>query len=123
MKIYRCSICGNIIVKLSDSGVTPTCCGEEMVLLKANTTDGALEKHVPQVKLNENHVEVQIGEVIHPMIETHYIEWVLLETDKGFQVKYLKPQQEPRCCFELGDEKLLAVYEYCNLHGLWKKEM
>ncbi len=94
-----------------------------MELLKANTSDGALEKHVPKVILEGNDVEVVIGEVIHPMIQQHYIEWILLETKKGHQIKYLYPEQEPKHSFTLKDDKLVAVYEYCNLHGLWKKEM
>lgn len=123
MKIYRCPICGNIVVKLNDSGVTPVCCGEQMQLLVANTTDGAMEKHVPQVNVDGNIVKVQIGEVIHPMLDNHYIEWILLETEKGFQIKYLKPHQEPKGEFILYEDRLLAVYEYCNLHGLWVKEI
>lgn len=123
MKIYRCPICGNIVVKLNDSGVTPVCCGKQMQLLVANTTDGAMEKHVPQVIVDGNIVKVQIGEVIHPMLDNHYIEWILLETEKGFQIKYLKPNQEPKGEFVLYEDHLLAVYEYCNLHGLWVKEI
>ncbi len=123
MKIYRCPICGNIIVKLSDSGIIPTCCGKQMQLLQANTADGAVEKHVPKVELNGNRIEVQIGDVIHPMSEDHYIEWVLAETTKGFQVKFLKPHDKPICSFEISEDKLIALYEYCNLHGLWKKEI
>ena len=123
MNIYRCPVCGNIIVKLSDSKVDLFCCGEQMKLLKANTSDGALEKHVPKVTVIGNDVEVVIGEVVHPMIQQHYIEWILLETEKGHQIKYLHPEQEPKHSFSLKDDKLVAVYEYCNLHGLWKKEM
>lgn len=123
MKIYRCPVCGNITVKLSDGKVPLFCCGSQMELLKANTSDGALEKHVPHVVVENDRVEVVVGEVAHPMIEQHYIEWILLETEKGFQIKYLQPQQEPKHSFSLIDDKLVAVYEYCNLHGLWKKEM
>ena len=103
MNIYRCPVCGNIIVKLSDSKAALFCCGEQMKLLKANTSDGALEKHVPKVTVIGNDVEVVIGEVV--------------------QIKYLYPEQEPKHSFSLKDDKLVAVYEYCNLHGLWKKEM
>jgi len=51
------------------------------------------------------------------------IEWVLVQTDKGFQKKDLKAGDAPEVCFALcDDEKVEAVYAYCNLHGLWKKE-
>jgi superoxide reductase len=106
-----------------DSGVNPVCCKEEMKQLRANTVDASKEKHVPSVKVNNNRVEVVIGEVIHPMVESHYIEWIYLETKKGSQIKMLKPGEEPKAVFVLEDDTPMAVYEYCNLHGLWKKSI
>ena len=98
------------------------CCGEKMEEMKAGTTDGALEKHVPAVNVNGNEVTVQIGEVEHPMLEEHFIEFIWLETKLGHQVKSLKPGDEPKAKFALAEgDEVVAVYEYCNLHGLWKK--
>ncbi len=92
--------------------------------LTANTSDGAFEKHVPAVTVNGNTVEVMAGEVAHPMIEEHYIQFIILETDRGYQKKDLKPGEEPKAVFALADgKKAVAAYEYCNLHGLWKKEI
>lgn len=99
------------------------CCGEEMTELKANTTDGASEKHVPVISLNGDKVTVCVGSAPHPMEAEHYIQWIEIETDKGVQRKYLKPGEEPKAAFSLSNEKLLAVYEYCNKHGLWKAEV
>ena len=85
------------------------------------TSDGAVEKHVPVYEVNDGKVVVTVGSVAHPMLEEHYIEWVALQTKYGNQRKALKPGDEPKVCFSIceGDE-VVAVYEYCNLHGLWK---
>lgn len=121
MKFYKCGHCGNIITKLTDKGVPVMCCGEAMTEMKAGTTDAAVEKHVPVYTVKGNTVEVVVGSVEHPMVEEHWIEWVVLETKNGYQVQHLNPGQEPKANFAIceGDE-VTAVYEYCNLHGLWK---
>lgn len=122
MKFYRCKHCGQIIAKVKDTNVPIICCGEPMSEIIPGTTDGAAEKHVPVYEVKNNIVNVQIGSVPHPMEEKHYIEWVALETKFGNQRKELKPGQEPKVSFALlpGDE-VIAVYEYCNIHSLWKK--
>lgn len=93
---------------------------EEIV---ANTVDAAFEKHIPDVKIDGDTIHVQVGSVIHPMTEEHYIQWVLVETEKGIQRKDLKPNEEPVADFVIKDDKAIAVYAYCNLHGLWKFEI
>ena len=122
LKVYRCNVCGNIIVKVVDSKVPVVCCGKPMTELVANTTDAAQEKHVPAVRVEGNEVIVRIGSIDHPMVEEHFIQFVIVETESGFQVKYLEPNNEPEARFVV-NEKVVAVYEYCNLHGLWKKEL
>ena len=120
-KYYICKHCGNIVTKVKDSGVPVVCCGEPMVELIPGEVEAAGEKHVPVYEVEGNKVTVSVGSVAHPMIEAHYIEWVALQTKQGVQRKALAPNQEPKCCFTLceGDE-VVAVYAYCNLHGLWK---
>ena len=123
-KIFRCNHCGNIITHLTNSGVPVVCCGEKMVELVPNTTDAATEKHVPDVKVEGNKVMVTVGSVEHPMVTEHFIEWILVESKEGIQVKWLKAGQKSTHTFVLAEgDELMAVYEYCNLHGLWKKEM
>lgn len=119
-KFFRCKHCGNLITLLHESGAPITCCGEHMTELIANTTEAATEKHLPVVTVEGNTVTVCIGSVAHPMLEEHFIQWVYLETENGLQTKYLEPGQEPKAVFELVDDKPVAAYEYCNLHGLWK---
>ena len=119
-KFFVCKHCGNMIGLIHDAGVPMMCCGEKMVELVPNTTDAAQEKHVPVATVEGNKVVVNIGSVDHPMLEEHWIQWVYLETDKGGHRKVLNPGEKPNVVFALTeDEKPLAVYEYCNLHGLW----
>lgn len=120
-QFYKCRKCGQIVAMVKKTGSPLICCGEEMVLMKANTTDGAKEKHVPVYKVDGNMVRVVIGETAHPMQENHYIEWISLQTSLGNQRKVLKPGDAPEAAFVMMEgEEIQAVYAYCNLHGLWK---
>lgn len=121
---FICKHCGNIITKVKDSGVPVICCGEPMTFITPNTTDAAQEKHVPVVKVEDGKVYVTVGSVPHPMTEEHHIAWILIETSQGSQMKCLDVKGEPSACFSLcKEEKVLAAYEYCNLHGLWMAEV
>ncbi len=118
---YYCKHCGNIIVKLNDSGIPLICCGEKLEVLNPNTNDGAREKHIPIYSVRCGKVTINIGEIPHPMIPEHYIEWVELQTNKGTQFKRLTPNTEPTVTFNINkDENVEAVFAYCNLHSLWK---
>ncbi len=121
-KFLRCEKCGNIVGMVNDSGVTPMCCGQKMTVLEPNTTDAAVEKHVPEYKIEGDTVTVTVSSVEHPMAEEHYIMWISLQTNEGNQRRVLKPGDKPVAVFKLnGSEKVEAAYAYCNLHGLWKK--
>ncbi|MDO4219258.1 MAG: desulfoferrodoxin family protein [Synergistaceae bacterium] len=121
-RFFICEHCGNIIAMVKSSGVPVVCCGEKMKELIPGTTDAALEKHVPVFEVKDNKVFVTVGEVAHPMIPEHYIEWISLQTNHGNQRKELHPGQEPKAVFALCDgDEVEAVYAYCNLHRLWKK--
>lgn len=122
-KFFICKHCGNLITFINDAGVPLVCCGEKMTQLVANTVDAATEKHVPVVTVEGDTVSVTVGSVEHPMTEGHYIQWIYLRTDKGFQIKYLTPDDKPTAVFQLNGEKPVEVYEYCNLHGLWKADV
>ena len=118
---YICRKCGNIIIKLVDSGVPVKCCGEAMEVLEPNTTDAAVEKHVPVIAIEGDIVTVTVGEVEHPMVEDHWIEWIYLVTEQGVQAKCLKPGDAPKATFILDGDTVVSAYAYCNKHGLWKK--
>ncbi len=122
-KFYICDHCGNLIEKINDSGVPLMCCGQKMTKLEPGTVDASYEKHIPVVKVEQNVVKVFVGSVEHPMIAEHSILWVYLQTDKGGHRKCLEVGKAPEVSFSLLDEKPIAVYAYCNLHGLWKSEV
>ena len=119
-KFYLCEHCKNLIEKIDDKGVPVVCCGQPMKELMLNTAEASGEKHLPDIYAQGGTVTVQIGTVPHPMIQEHLIEWVQLETDRGIQRKRLKAGDEPVVTFYIGDEKPIAAYAYCNIHGLWK---
>ncbi len=125
MLFYRCKGCGNFVTFLTEkTACTPKCCGETMEELVPNTTDGAAEKHVPVVTVDGAKVTVEVGSAAHPMMDAHYIQFIVLETSQGYQKKDLKPGEEPKAVFALAEgETAVAAYEYCNLHGLWKAEI
>ncbi len=123
-KFFKCDICGNMVGMIHESGVPMECCGQPMTEMKANTSDGATEKHVPVVEVSGARVLVKVGEVNHPMLPEHFIQWIYLKTEQGGQRKELKPGDIPQATFELTDgDKALTAYELCNLHGLWAKEI
>lgn len=118
-KFFVCRHCGNLMTLVNDSGVPVKCCGENMQELVANSTDAAGEKHVPVVSVDGNTISITVGSVAHPMADEHYIEWIYLETEKGGQIKHLKPGEEPRASFVLENDEPVGAYAFCNLHGLW----
>ena len=120
-KFYLCEVCGNVVVKVVDSGLNPFCCGRKMDELKPNTDDGAMgEKHVPSCKIEDHKLHVKIGTEPHPNTKEHHIEWIYVQTEHGSMMKYLNPDEAPEACFKLSrDDCVERVYAYCNLHGLW----
>ena len=120
-RFFICKHCGNIVAMVKSSGVPIMCCGEKMSEIVPGTMDASKEKHVPVYTIEGNTVNVAVGSVLHPMQPEHYIEWVSLQTRSGNQRKQLEPNDEPKVSFAItdGDEDV-AVYAYCNLHGLWK---
>lgn len=123
VKFFICRHCGNQVEMIHDAGVPVICCGEPMEELKANTVDASLEKHVPAVTVEGDTVKVQVGSAVHPMLEEHHIEWTYLELENDGSRKALSPGEAPEAVFHTAGVKPVAVYAYCNLHGLWKTEL
>lgn len=120
MKFYRCKLCGKTVVQINEKPCPTKCCGEAMEELVPNTQDGAHEKHIPVISVEGNIVTVRVGEVAHPMLDAHYIEWIMIQTNFGNQRKVLKPGDDPVARFALLEgEKVIRALEYCNLHGLY----
>ncbi len=122
-KFFICNHCKNLIGMVDNMGVPVVCCGEPMVELVANTTDAATEKHVPVVTVDGDCINVSVGSTIHPSEEAHYIDFIYVQTENGGQRKKIGPGKTPQASFKLVDDKAIAVFEYCNLHGLWKTEL
>lgn len=121
LKLYICERCGNVIAMVKDKGVPVMCCGQKMKELIPSTTEASLEKHIPVWHKEGNAVQVTVGEVEHPMLPEHYIEFIFLETRSGTQFKHLSPGEKPTACFYVGEnDEVIAAYAYCNLHSLWK---
>lgn len=121
LKFYKCEKSGSIVIRPFNN--VPE--GEGMAVeLTANTEEAAFEKHIPAVTVNGNAVHVEVGEVLHPMVEAHYITFICLETQKGYQIAELAPGMQPMADFAVAEgDAPVAAYEYCNLHGLWKAEI
>ncbi len=119
-KIYRCSICGNIVEVLHEGNGTLVCCGKDMDELVERNTDEGQEKHVPVITIEKDTAIVKVGDIPHPMENTHYIEFIQLTIDGDTQTKYLKPNDIPSVQFQLPKEYTkIYAREYCNIHGLW----
>ncbi|MCQ2198263.1 MAG: desulfoferrodoxin [Paludibacteraceae bacterium] len=123
LKFFRCNTCGNVFVKAVNGFGTVTCCNEKMEELTPQKTDGLGEKHLPVVKREGNKVTVTVSSVIHPSTDAHHIEFIVIQTTNGFQFRKLKSGDLPQTTFVIDEEdRLVAAYEYCNLHGLWMTE-
>ena len=122
-KFLKCEHCGNIVAVVKETKVPIMCCGQKMSQIIPGSVDASHEKHIPVYEVKDNKVLVTIGSVEHPMVEEHYIDWVYLQTCRGGQRKCLKVGSAPTVSFALCDEEPVAVYAYCNLHGLWKTDV
>jgi len=121
LEIYKCEVCGNIVEVLHAGGGELACCDQPMKLIVENTVDAAKEKHVPVIEKTDKGYLVKVGSVAHPMEEKHYIEWIELIADGKAYRQFLAPGQAPEALFCI-EAASVAAREYCNLHGLWKKD-
>jgi len=121
---WRCNHCGNFAEKIINSGVPMICCGESMQELVPNTVEASVEKHLPVVtKIDEYSMKVEVGSAPHPMTPEHHIAFIYLETEVGGECIMLDVNGKPEAEFCICKHKPVAVYEYCNLHGMWKTEI
>lgn len=115
---YKCNECGDIVLEMS--APSHECPNKDKQLLTANTSDGAAEKHVPVVAVEDGKVRVKIGSAPHPMLPEHHIEWIYVKTSFGGVYCNLAAGDPPEALFNIEPSEVEEVYEYCNLHGLWK---
>lgn len=123
MQIYKCDVCGNIVEVVHAGDGELSCCGQPMKLLKEDSTDAAVEKHVPVIEKTQNGYHVKVGSAPHPMEQKHSIEWVELITPDGTVYKqFLHPAEKPEATFDGVKADKVTARAYCNIHGLWKSE-
>lgn len=121
VKFYKCKVCGNVVLKVVDSGVTPSCCGQPMVEMTPNVHEEKYESHLPvYIQKQTNRFQVCVGNLPHPMEDKHYIQFIFVELRNGGMIRYLTPNCPPVAFFLL-EEEPLNIYAYCNVHGLYKK--
>ncbi len=121
LQIYKCEVCGNMVEIIHEGAGELVCCDQPMKRMEENTTDAALEKHVPVIEKTEDGIKVKVGSIPHPMQEEHYIEWIELIADGRTYRQFLNPGEEPEAVFKV-DAQSVTAREYCNVHGLWKSE-
>ena len=119
LEVYKCNICGNVVMVMNGGKGELVCCGKPMEKLEEQTADSAVEKHVPVVEEVENGVKVKVGSVPHPMSDEHYISWVQLVKENSFCVKFFNPGEEAEHTFPVKKDSIKKVREYCTIHKLW----
>lgn len=122
-KFFVCKHCGNVVGMAVNKGGPLSCCGEAMKELVPNTVDASVEKHLPVIAYEGDAISVSIGSVAHPMEEAHHIDFIYVETENGGLRRRLGAGEKPFASIALGEEKPVAVFAYCNLHGLWKADV
>jgi superoxide reductase len=122
-KFYRCDVCGNLVYLIDAGGGTLVCCDRVMDNLVADSTDASVEKHVPVVTVAGNIMTIKVGEIPHPMLPEHHIEWVFVEGARTGLLYYLKVDELPEITVMTSADEPLTIYSYCNIHGLWSMNM
>jgi len=117
--VYQCDICKNVVELVHEGGGRLVCCGKEMRLLEENTVEASREKHLPVIEKRADGIFVKIGSVEHPMIDTHWINFIDLIAGPVQYRKHLNPGEKPEALFPLVEGEFV-VREFCNLHGIWK---
>jgi len=119
LQVYKCGICGNLVIVLHTGVGKLVCCGQPMVLMAEKTDGPGAEKHVPVIEATGERIRVRVGEVEHPMDEGHYIEWIELVVGDEVYRCFLRPGGKPEAEFPFSAGEVVAR-AYCNKHGLWK---
>lgn len=121
LEIRRCEKCGAVVKVLQDctcENCGIQCCGDTMKEVIPNVVECVVEKHIPVYEKRGDTIFVKVN---HVMEEKHYIQWISMVYDNIEIVKKLNPREEPVAEFPY--VKGATVYEYCNIHGLWKTEV
>jgi len=118
MRFYYCSICNQLQIQILDSGNKMSCCENPVDELISHQATGEGDEHRPIIRKIGNFVSITVED--HPMIDVHYLSFIFMETNQGFQYKYLVKNSLPKADFILAkNEEIVNVYVFCNVHLLW----
>ncbi|MBC3888005.1 desulfoferrodoxin [Acetobacterium paludosum] len=116
-RFYQCNDCNSTLFEMS--GTVAQYCDHDLAGLKPNTIEASKEKHIPVLKFQKTHLHVKVGRVPHPMTLDHSILWIFVQTRNGGLYVQLTPEDLPEANFMVKENDVLAVYSYCDVHGLW----
>ena len=112
-KFSVCPVCGNIIHSMGE-GVN-CCCGMTLPVLEGGPEN---EKHTMICETVENEYYVTMT---HGMTKEHYMSFIAYVTNDRCEIVKLYPEQKAEARFlKRGKGKL---YAFCNLHGLFEKDI
>lgn len=117
MKFYICEKCGNVIAMIEGNNDSIKCCDIKMKELIENEVDASIEKHVPVYEINDDNIEVMVGEDEHPMLDKHYIMFIAQVLNNNIELQKLTSSEKPIAKFKY--QKGSKIYALCNIHGLW----
>lgn len=123
-ELYRCPRCGlqlEVTVVGNENVPAPLCCGTAMNKQQMNSSDGAVEKHVPVVEVCQDGILVKVGSAAHPMSADHFIEWIEVINGSYSNRYFLKPGDQPQAAFYVALSPKLIIRASCNKHGIWQK--
>jgi superoxide reductase len=145
MKGYVCGVCGFISIDGTAPEKCPVCGApktaftlKEDAIMKPTAETDKVEfnkKHVPSVTIVKKcglvpegclDVKVRVGEILHPMIPTHYIMHIDCYHNKKYVARLLLTPEKTNPAVNLHlnvDTGKIQIIELCNLHGAWMTEM
>lgn len=125
MTFRKCDTCGQVIGIIKNKDNQIVCCGKVMSEIVPQETEDFLgEKHIPIFFIKHKKLFIQVGSNEHPTSLDHHIEWVAVKTNVRHQRIPLFPGERARIMIPLVcGEEVLEIYAYCNIHGLWKRNV
>lgn len=121
LKFYYCSHCGKIFSMVKDSGTPTLCCGEIVQELIPEVSEEKANGHIPVIKVMGSTVSVTVGSKVQPTEVENYIEWILLQSGRSVQKKWLGTGSFPNVDFAvMTGEKVEASFDCGKLKFLKK---
>ncbi|MDR3293343.1 MAG: hypothetical protein LBT20_04475 [Clostridiales bacterium] len=120
--IYKCGGCGTVAEIVEGHNCVLNCGNQPMKLLNVGNHTGDAIVHVPIITHIPDGYFVRVSTEPHPMIPTHYIEFIELTADGKRYKTYLSPGDQPQAEFTVPLSSAVSSRIYCNLHGVWTSD-